>query len=253
MRARHARTEVTGVSLLRQNFLALVKLVSARTLADLKKVSPGDADSLNHSLSDNLYGREKLSIFDREFMTEVEFHALFAGDEAALDRIGVRSVAELMMYVDVTGKPRLGMNRGSRLPRQAQKGCRGKKDEEHLVAFAPFQLAQVRQTVEAWMEQALKDSVRTVTPGSRSLGPNALASPGLLGSADSGGLHGACTQRQCQNPQGLYPKPKLPANTGARGRGHGRSRTQRPDVCPLCQRCQCSHYGIEVRRDGRGS
>ena len=55
------------------------------------------------------------------------------------------------------------------------------------------------------MEQALKDSVRTVTPGSRSLGPNALASPGLLGSADSGGLHGACTQRQCQNPQGLYP------------------------------------------------
>ena len=90
------------------------------------------------------------------------------------------------------------------------------------------------------MEQALKDSVRTVTPGSRSLGPNALASPGLLGSADSGGLHGACTQRQCQNPQGLYPKPKLPANTGARGRGHGRSRTQRPDVCPLCQRCQCS-------------
>ena len=107
MRARHARTEVTGVSLLRQNFLALVKLVSARTLADLKKVSPGDADSLNHSLSDNLYGREKLSIFDREFMTEVEFHALFAGDEAALDRIGVRSVAELMMYVDVTGKPRL--------------------------------------------------------------------------------------------------------------------------------------------------
>ena len=182
MRARHARTEVTGVSLLRQNFLALVKLVSARTLADLKKVSPGDADSLNHSLSDNLYGREKLSIFDREFMTEVEFHALFAGDEAALDRIGVRSVAELMMYVDVTGKPRLGMNRGSRLPRQAQKGCRGKKDEEHLVAFAPFQLAQVRQTVEAWMEQALKDSVRTVTPGSRSLGPNAIASPGLLGS-----------------------------------------------------------------------
>ena len=123
-----------------------------------------------------------------------------------------------------------------------------------MVAFAPFhRAAQVRQTVEAWMEQALKDSVRTVTPGSRSLGPNALASPGLLGSADSGGLHGACTQRQCQNPQGLYPKPKLPANTRARGRGHGRSRTQRPDVCPLCQRCQCSHYGIEVRRDRRGS
>ena len=94
--------------------------------------------------------------------------------------VRARSVAELMMYVDVTGKPRLGMNRGSRLPRQAQKGCRGKKDEEHLVAFAPFQLSQVRQTVEAWMEQALKDSVRTVTPGSRSLGPNALASPGLL-------------------------------------------------------------------------
>ena len=113
--------------------------------------------------------------------------------------VRARSVAELMMYVDVTGKPRLGMNRGSRLPRQAQKGCRGKKDEEHLVAFAPFQLSQVRQTVEAWMEQALKDSVRTVTPGSRSLGPNALASPGLLGSADSGGLHGACAQRQCQN------------------------------------------------------
>jgi hypothetical protein len=42
---------------------------------------------------------------------------------------------------------------------------------------------------------------------------------------------------------------RLPANTRARGRGHGRSRTQRPDVCPLCQRCQCSHYGIEVRRD----
>ena len=46
---------------------------------------------------------------------------------------------------------------------------------------------------------------------------------------------------------------RLPANTRARGRGHGRSRTQRPDVCPLCQRCQCSHYGIEVRRDRRGS
>ena len=26
-----------------------------------------------------------------------------------------------------------------------------------------------------------------------------------------------------------------------------------PDVCPLCQRCQCSHYGIEARRDRRGS
>ena len=35
---------------------------------------------------------------------------------------------------------------------------------------------------------------------------------------------------------------RLPAHTRARGRGHGRSRTQRPDVCPLCQRCQCSHY-----------
>ena len=46
---------------------------------------------------------------------------------------------------------------------------------------------------------------------------------------------------------------QLPANTRARGRGHGRSRTQRPDVCPLCQRCQCSHYGIEARRDRRGS
>ena len=46
---------------------------------------------------------------------------------------------------------------------------------------------------------------------------------------------------------------RLPANTRARGRGHGRSRTQRPDVCPLCQRCQCSHYGIEARRDRRGS
>ena len=46
---------------------------------------------------------------------------------------------------------------------------------------------------------------------------------------------------------------RLPANARARGRGHGRSRTQRPDVCPLCQRCQCSHYGIVVRRDRRGS
>ena len=63
------------------------------------------------------------------------------------------------------------------------------------------------------MEQALKDSVRTVTPGSRSLGPKALASPGLLGSADSGGLHGACTQRQFQNhPRvfGLFGRVKPP-------------------------------------------
>ena len=46
---------------------------------------------------------------------------------------------------------------------------------------------------------------------------------------------------------------RRPANTRAHGRGHGQSCTQRPDVCPLCQRCQCSHYGIEVRRDRRGS
>ena len=64
---------------------------------------------------------------------------------------------------------------------------------------APGRLCPLSALAEAWMEQALKDSVRTVTPGSRSLGPNALASPGLLGSADSGGLHGACAQRQCQN------------------------------------------------------
>ena len=39
------------------------------------------------------------------------------------------------------------------------------------------------------MEQALKDGVRTVTPGFRSLGPNALASPGLLGSAEHTHTH----------------------------------------------------------------
>jgi hypothetical protein len=39
----------------------------------------------------------------------VEFRALFSGDDVTLHRIGVRSVEELMMYVDVTGKPRLDM------------------------------------------------------------------------------------------------------------------------------------------------
>ena len=40
----------------------------------------------------------------------MEFRALFSGDDVTLNRIGVRSVEELMMYVDVTGKPRLDMH-----------------------------------------------------------------------------------------------------------------------------------------------
>ena len=68
------------------------------------KVSPEEA----HELS-ALYGEEH-SIFDRDFLTEVEFRALFSGDDVTLHRIGVRSVEELMMYVDVTGKPRLDMH-----------------------------------------------------------------------------------------------------------------------------------------------
>ena len=51
------------------------------------------------------------------------------------------------------------------------------------------------------MEQALKDSVRTVTPGSRSLGPNALASPGLLGSAEHTHTHNTHAHtRSCTPP-----------------------------------------------------
>ena len=164
MSARHARTEVTGVSLMRQNFLELMKLISARTLADLNKVSPAadGAEALDHSLKAKLYRREKHSIFDREFMTEVEFHELFAGDEAALDRIGVRSVGELMTYVDVTGKPQLDMTEVHDYLDKLRKVAGGKKDEEHHVAFAPFQLSQMRQAMEASLEQALKDIVFVV-------------------------------------------------------------------------------------------
>ena len=39
----------------------------------------------------------------------------------------------------------------------------------------------------------------------------------------------------------------------ARGYGHGRSRTQRPDVCPLCQRCQRSHNLLIVNKSSSSS
>lgn len=45
-----ARTEVTGFSILSQSVKTLMRLVSARTLDDLKKVSPEDS-ALDSSLS----------------------------------------------------------------------------------------------------------------------------------------------------------------------------------------------------------
>jgi hypothetical protein len=45
-----ARTEVTGFSILSQSVKTLMRLVSARTLDDLKKVSPDDS-ALDNSLS----------------------------------------------------------------------------------------------------------------------------------------------------------------------------------------------------------
>ena len=45
-----ARTEVTGFSILQQSAKTLMRLVSARTLDDLKKVSPDDS-ALDSSLS----------------------------------------------------------------------------------------------------------------------------------------------------------------------------------------------------------
>ena len=153
--AKKARTEVTGVSILKQNLQALGRLISAHTLDDLKKVSPEESTELS-----GLYGQER-DIFDRDYLTEVEFRALFAGDDAALHRIGVRSVEELMMYVDVTGKPRLDMHEVHEYLDNLKKAA-GKKDEELIVSFAPFQLSQMRQTVEGSMEHVLDDSVKAL-------------------------------------------------------------------------------------------
>lgn len=152
-----ARTEVTGVSILQQNLQSLFRLLSARTLDDLKKVSPDDDGGMNMS---SMYGQEK-AVFELDYLTENEFRALFASDDEALHRMGVRSVEELVMYADVTGKPRLDMKEVHEY-REKLDLIAGKKREDNVVAFAPLQLAQMRSTMEGSMETALDDSVRAL-------------------------------------------------------------------------------------------
>jgi len=123
-----SRTEVTGVSIVQQNVSALFRLLSARTLDDLKKVSPGDA-TLDRALS-GLYGEEQ-NIFERDYLTEIEFRALFFGDDEALHRMGVRSVEELVMYADVTGKPRLDMMEVQQHRDKLNAVAGKKKDDAH--------------------------------------------------------------------------------------------------------------------------
>ena len=45
-----------------------------------------------------LYGQEQ-DLFDREYLTENEFRALFVHDDNALNRMGVRSVEEVACLI----------------------------------------------------------------------------------------------------------------------------------------------------------
>lgn len=89
--AEKAKTEVTGWSMLLQNLAALIKMTSARTLDDLKRISP----EANQSMSQLYIDRQDM--FQREYLTETEFRILFGGDEDALHRMGVNSVEEVCM------------------------------------------------------------------------------------------------------------------------------------------------------------
>ena len=86
-----AKTEVTGWSMLQQSVGALIKMISVRTLDELKRVSPEDNQSMSHMYV------VRQDIFDREYLTEPEFRMLFADDKAALDRMGVKSVQEVCL------------------------------------------------------------------------------------------------------------------------------------------------------------
>jgi len=154
--AKQARTEVTGVSMLKQSVRSLLQLMSASSLDDLKKVSPGD-----DALAEELYGLgDGTDIFEREKLTETDFHTLFGGDEQALHRMGVRSVHELVRYADVTGKPELDMNEVNEYVERLY-AVSGKKKED-TATFAPAQLAQMRQTVRESIEQMLEVHSRSL-------------------------------------------------------------------------------------------
>ena len=152
-----ARTEVTGVSMLKQSIRALFRLMSARSIDDLKKVSPSDDAS-----AAQLYGlsEDDIDIFSRDKLTEVEFRILFGDDDEALHRIGVRSVEELMRYADATGKPELDMGEVNEYVEKLN-AVAGKKKEE-TATFAPAQLAQIRQTLQESMEQRLEAHSRSL-------------------------------------------------------------------------------------------
>jgi len=148
---KRARTEVTGLSLLLQNGRSLMKLLLARSLDDLTKVAP-ETDSLHHG-----YRQGDMAIFDQEFLTSPDFRALFEKDSAALKRMGVRSVEELVRSADATGNPRLDMSEVHEYIDKVR-AVAGKlhKDEAKHAFLAPSQLDQIKRTMENTVQVALE-------------------------------------------------------------------------------------------------
>jgi hypothetical protein len=149
---KQSRTEATGIGMLKQSIKALLRLLLASSIDDLKRVSPSDSTA-------ELYGMsgEDTEVFEREKLTEVEFCILFGGDNEALHRMGVHSVEELVRYADATGKPELDMSEVNEYVEKIY----GRRKEE-TVEFAPAQLAQMRQTFQESMEQMLEAHSRSL-------------------------------------------------------------------------------------------
>mmetsp|Transcript_39222 Transcript_39222/g.123727 ORF Transcript_39222/g.123727 Transcript_39222/m.123727 type:complete len:853 (-) Transcript_39222:238-2796(-) len=94
---------VTGTSLMRQKAREFWKTLTVKSVDELLSM-----DEKKDSGRFGIY--DVRSVFDRENLTKREFQLLFRGDEKALDRMGVKTVEELLSFADVSGDPKLSVN-----------------------------------------------------------------------------------------------------------------------------------------------
>ena len=158
-----ARTETTGSTLLMLKIKAMARMLVATSVDELRRVSPVDRDSADKSDKTPAHGDESalageslgpglMDVFERDALTQVEFHALFGEDPAALDRLGVRSVAELCDYADQDAKGELDMQEVREFVARVG-GATGKAGGRG--SSIELELAQLREAMEEHVQLAL--------------------------------------------------------------------------------------------------